>query len=138
MFHEQNERAKQKEDFQKQVRDIKVEQEEYQTQLTEVVHALQDKLKVMEQKSQETVVPLTNHFIMPHGVPQINSTGKVEYKVSKPPELPYFSGTDPVRREEGSFEQWIFQVRGSHANHTEDWIRSGINNSVRGEAQDLV
>ena len=138
MFHEKNERAKQKENFQKQVRDIKVEQEDYQTQLTEVVHALQDKLKVMEQKSQETMVPLPNHFVMPCGVPQINSTGKVEYKVSKPPELPYFSGTDPVPREEGSFVQWIFQVRGLRANHTEDAIRSGIINSVRGEAQDLV
>ena len=106
--------------------------------MTEVVHALQDKLKVMEQKSQKTVVPLPNHFVMPHGVPQINSTGKVEYKVSKPPELPYFSGTDPVPREEGSFEQWIFQVRGSRANHTEDAIRSGIINSVRGKARDLV
>ena len=62
MFHEKNERAKQKEDFQRQVRDIKIEQEDYQTQLTEVVYALQDKLKVMEQKSQETVVPIPNPF----------------------------------------------------------------------------
>ena len=138
MFYKKNEIEKQKEDFKRQVRDIKTEQEDYQTQLTEVVQALQDKLKVMEQKSQETVVPIPNHFIMPRGVPQINSTVQVEYKVSKPPELPYFSGTDPVPREEGSFEQWIFQVRGSHANHIEDAIRSGIIDSVRGEAQDLV
>ena len=103
MFHKKSERAKQKEDFQRQVRDIKVEQEDYQTQSTEVVHTRQDKLKVMEQKSQETVVPLPNHFVMPRRVPQINSTGKIEYKVSKPPELPYFSGTDPIPREEGSF-----------------------------------
>ena len=68
----------------------------------------------------------------------MNALEQLEYKVGKPPELPYFSGTDPTPREEGSFEQWIFQVRGSKANHTEDAIRSGIINSVRGEARDLV
>ena len=41
-------------------------------------------------------------------------------------------------REEGSFEQWIFQVKGSQTQHTEDAICSGIINSVRGEARDLV
>jgi len=59
-------------------------------------------------------------------------------KVSKPPDLPHFSGTEPTPREEGSFEQWVFQVRGSRAHHTEDAVRSGIINSVRGEARDQV
>ena len=60
------------------------------------------------------------------------------FKISKAPELPKFSGAEPVPREEGSFEQWFFQVKGSQSQHTTDAIRSGIVNSVRGEARDLV
>ena len=60
------------------------------------------------------------------------------FKITKAPELPKFSGADPVPREEGSFEQWYFQVKGSQGQHTVDAIRSGIVNSVRGEARDLV
>ena len=60
------------------------------------------------------------------------------YKIAKTPELPKFSGVEPTPREEGSFEQWYFQVKGSQSQHTEDAIRSGIINSVRGEARDLV
>ena len=65
-------------------------------------------------------------------------TGRTVFKISKAPELPKFSGADPVPREEGSFEQWFFQVKGSQSQHTADAIRSGIVNSVRGEARDLV
>ena len=138
MFQEKRERAREKEEFCTQVHDIKKDQEGYQTQLTEVVQALQDRIKLVEQQSRETVTNRINPSLGSRGVPQVNALGQLEYKVGKPPELPYFSGTDPTPREEGSFEQWIFQVRGSKANHTEDAIRSGIINSVRGEARDLV
>ena len=103
-----------------------------------MVQALQDRIKLVEQQSRETITNQTNPSLGFRGVPQVNVLGQLEYKVGKPPELPYFSGTDPTPREEGSFEQWIFQVRGSKANHTEDAIRSGIIHSVRGEARDLV
>ena len=63
---------------------------------------------------------------------------RVMYKIIKAPELPKFSGIEPTPREEGSFEQWYFQVNRSQSQHTEDAIRSGIINSMRGEARDLV
>ena len=78
----------------------------------------------MGQKSLETVNSFQNTFIIPRGVPSLNTAGKIDYKVSKPPDLPYFSGVEPVPKEEGSFEQWIFQVKGSSANHTSDAICS--------------
>ena len=31
-------------------------------------------------------------------------------KINKPPVLPHFSGADPVPKDEGSYEQWRFQV----------------------------
>ena len=68
----------------------------------------------------------------------MKSGERVVYKISKVPELPKFLGIEPTPREEGSFEQWYFQVNGSQSQHTEDAIRSEIINSVRGEARDLV
>ena len=115
---------------------MKREQESYQSQLTEVVQGLHEKIKLMEKNSKEGVTPTTN---APYGMaPRLDEKGNVVYKLSNAPDLPNFSGTEPVPREEGSFEQWIFQVKGSQAQHTEDVIRSGIINSVRGEARDLV
>ena len=90
----------------------------------------------MEKNSKERIVPTTS---VPFGMaPGIDEKVNVVYKNTKTPDLPKFSGTEPVLREEGSFEQWIFQVKGSQAQHTEDAIQSGIINSVRGEARDLV
>ena len=34
-------------------------------------------------------------------------------KINKPPVLPHFSGADPVPKDEGSYEQWRFQVVGA-------------------------
>ena len=31
-------------------------------------------------------------------------------KINKPPVLPHFLGADPVPKDEGSYEQWRFQV----------------------------
>ena len=130
MSRERNDKEWQQEEFHRQVRELRRDQEGYQSQLVEVVHSLQDKLETLEQESQQ---------VLGVGVdPVVATGGSLWPKVRKPPELPYFSGTDPVPREEGSFEQWIFQVRGSSANHTKDAIRSGVINSVRGEARDLV
>ena len=91
---------------------------------------MQEKLETLEQESQRVLELGTNPVVTP--------VEPLWPKVRKPPELPYFSGADLVPREEGSFEQWIFQVRGSSANHTKDAIRLGVINSVRGEARDLV
>ena len=60
MFQEKRERAREKEEFCTQVHDIKKDQEGYQTQLTEVVQALQDRIKLVEQQSRETVTNRIN------------------------------------------------------------------------------
>ena len=136
-IHREKEYQKiQQEEVRNQVQSIKREQESYRSQLAEVVQGLHEKIKVMEKNSREGVAPTTS---VPYGMaPRMDEKGNVVYKISKAPDLPNFSGTEPVPREEGSFEQWIFQVKGSQTQHTEDAIRSGIINSVRGEARDLV
>ena len=43
-------------------------------------------------------------------------------KINKPPVLPHFSGADPVPKDEGSYEQWRFQVMGAQKVCTEEAI----------------
>ena len=59
-------------------------------------------------------------------------------KLMKTPDLPPFSGADPVPKDEGSWEQWEFQVRGFLDTHTLEAVRSVLIHSVRGAARELV
>ena len=70
--------------------------------------------------------------------PQVDKTQNVTNKLMKPSDLPLFSGAKPVPREEGSFNQWMFQVQEALNSHSEEVIRSTIVRSVRGEARELM
>ena len=59
-------------------------------------------------------------------------------KLSTPPNLPTFSGQEPVPSAEGSIEQWLFLVEGALAAHTEEAVRSTVIGSVRGAAHVLL
>ena len=59
-------------------------------------------------------------------------------KLSAPPNLPIFSGQEPVPGTEGSIDQRLFQVKGALATHTEEAVRSAVIGSVRGVACELL
>ena len=59
-------------------------------------------------------------------------------KLSTPPNLPIFSGQEPVPSREGSIDQWLFQVEGALATHTEEAVRSAVIGSDRGAACALL
>ena len=63
-------------------------------------------------------------------IPQASS--RDECKIEKPPQICIFSGSDPIPKDEGSYEQWEFQVRGAMATHTKNSVRAAIVNSLRG------
>ena len=96
-------------------------------ELRELLGHLQDRIGTLERGPVKTE-PRSSISIDVGGSP----------KERKPPALPVFSGSDPVPRDEGNFEQWFFQVQGYLATHTERAMRSAIVGSVRGEARDLV
>ena len=54
------------------------------------------------------------------------------------PGLPLFSGSEPTPCDEGTYEQWKFQVKGMHSSCPESAVRSALITSVRGEASELV
>ena len=58
-------------------------------------------------------------------------------KFSAPPNLSTFSGQEPVPSTEGSTDQWLFQVEGALATHTEEAVRSAVIGLVRGAAHEL-
>ena len=59
-------------------------------------------------------------------------------KLSATPNLPIFSGQEPVPSMEGSIDQWLFQVEGALATHIEEAVRSAVIGSVRGAAHKLL
>ena len=59
-------------------------------------------------------------------------------KLSAPLNLPIFSGQEPIPSTEGSIDQWLFQVEGALATHTEEAVRSAVIGSVRGAACELL
>ena len=59
-------------------------------------------------------------------------------KLGAPPNLPIFLGQEPVPSTEGSIDQWLFQVEGTLATHTEEAVRSAVIGSVRGAACELL
>ena len=58
------------------------------------------------------------------------SGSHVSTKINKPPVLPHFSGADLVPKDEGSYEQWRFQVVGAQKVCTEEAVHSAILRSV--------
>ena len=59
-------------------------------------------------------------------------------KLSAPLNLPIFSGQEPVPSTEGSIDQWLFQVEGALATHTEEAVRSAVRGLVREAAHELL
>ena len=51
---------------------------------------------------------------------------------------PNFSGADPVPKDEGSYEQWRFQVVGAQKVCTEEAVQSAIVRSVWGEVREMI
>ena len=54
------------------------------------------------------------------------------------PGLPLFSGSKPTPHDEGTYDQWKFQVNGMRSSCSEAAVRSALITSVRGEASELV
>ena len=68
----------------------------------------------------------------------MSETHSSPMKLMKTPDLPPFSGADPVPKDEGSWEQWEFQVWGFLDTHTLEAVHSALIHSVRGATRELV
>ena len=60
----------------------------------------------------------------------VKSKTMTEPKSTKPPSLPPFLGTDPTLKEEGTCDQWVWQVREALKTHTVGAVHMGVIQSV--------
>ena len=70
--------------------------------------------------------------------PGYDNSGSPRTRVFKQLTLPRFSGALPVPKGEGSYDQYMFQLKGFHATYTDDAIKSGMIGSITDDARDYL
>ena len=114
---------------------MREDQQEHQQQMMEILEKVSDKVKKVENICSGSVPALEGEYYTP---PVSQMRVNTPSKLSAPPNLPTFSGQEPVPSTEGPIDQWLFQVEGALASHTEEAVRSAVIGSVRGAALELL
>ena len=116
---------------------LQQEQKESQEQMVEILQKFWEEVKKVEEmrthmtpstpvKQEVAKMEMTTED--KQLIPQASS--RDECKIEKPPQICIFSGSDPIPKDEGSYEQWEFQVRGAMATHTKNSVCAAIVNSL--------
>ena len=103
------------------------DQQEHQQQMIEILENVSDQVKKVENMHRGSVTALVGEYFTP---PVSQMRVNTPSKLSAPLSLPVFSGQEPVPSMEGSTDQWLFQVEGALATHTEEAVRSAVIGSV--------
>ena len=103
--------------------------------MIEILEKVSDQIKKVENICSGSILALEGEYYTPPvNQIKVNKPGKF----SAPLNLPIFLGQEPVPSTEGSIDQWLFQVEGALATHTEEAVRSVVIGSVREAAQQLL
>ena len=113
---------------------MREDQQEYQQQMMEILEKVSDQVKKVENIYSGSMPALEREYYAPP--PSQMRVNRLS-KMSAPLNLPIFLGQEPVPSTEGSIDQWLFQVEGALATHTEEAVRSAVIGSVRGAAHEL-
>ena len=113
---------------------LREEKHHYQQQLGQMVEKIGSKIEQLDRKI-DSEVPL-----LPSGIvtPPMGSPRQDVQQLVMAPGLPLFSGSEPMPRDEGTYDQWKFQVNGMRSSCTEPAVRSALITSLRGEASELI
>ena len=127
MFHE-------KEESEREKQQLRVEKIKCQSQLGQMVEKIGSQIEQLDRKIE------SDGPIIPQGIvtPPMGSPRQEVQQLVMAPGLPLFSGSEPTPRDEGTYDQWKFQVRGMRSSCSEAAVRSALITSVRGEASELV
>ena len=103
--------------------------------MMEILEKVSDQVKKVENIcSGSTPVLEGGYYTPPVSQMRINTPSKL----SAPPNLPMFSGQEPVPSVEGSIDRCLFQVEGALATHTEEEVRLAVIGSVGGASHELL
>ena len=114
---------------------MREDQQECQQQMIEILEKVSEQVKKVENVHSGSMPALDGvYYTPPLSWVKVSQASKL----SAPPNLPIFSGQEPVPRTEGFIDQWLSQVEGALATHTEEAVRSAVIGSVRGAACELL
>ena len=103
--------------------------------MIEILEKVSGQVKKVENMCNGSIPALEGEYYTP---PVSQMRMNTPSKLSAPPNLPTFSGQEPVPSTEGSTDQWLFQVEGALATHTEEAVKSAVIRSIRGAARKLL
>ena len=114
---------------------MKEDQQDCQWQMMEILEKVSDQVKKVQNIHSGSMPALEGkYYTPPASQMRINRPSKL----SAPPNLLIFFGQEPTPSTEGSIDQWLFQVEGALATHTEEAVRSAVRGSVSGAAHELL
>ena len=117
---------------------VRAEQAAHTAHLERVLAQFVHKVQKVEELQKNAMAAASAHMVTaPHSTISVVGS-QASTKISKPPARPNFSGTNPVPKDEGSYEQWKFQVTGALKVCTEEAVRSVIIRSMRGEVREMI
>ena len=102
---------------------MREDQQEHQQQMREILEKVSDQVKKVENMCSGLVPALEGEYYTP---PVSQMRVNTPSKLSAPLNLPIFLGQEPVPSTEGSTDQWLFQVEGALATHTEEAVWSAV------------
>ena len=114
---------------------MREDQQDCQQQMMEILEKVSDQVKKVENIHSGSMPALEWEYYTPP-VSQIRVNRPSKF--SALPNLPIFWGQEPVPSTEGSIDQWLFQVEGALATHTEEAVRSAVIGLVREAAHELL
>ena len=106
---------------------IDKEDRENKIKIQDLLDKFKDQVRRIESLSSHTSLPQPIDVPTPIPSQLMHEKGQLLYRT---PNLPTFSGSLPIPKGEGSYEQFIFQVRGFRGNYTDEAIKSSMIGSV--------
>ena len=113
---------------------LQEEKQKYQNQLGQVVEKIGSQIEQLDRKIEVEGPPIPTGIV----TPLLGSPRPEIQQLVMAPGLPHFSGTEPTPRDEGTYDQWKFQVRGMRAACPDSMVRGALITSLQGEASELL
>ena len=130
-------------EFQREKWEMKEEEQRSKLQIQDLLDKFEEQVKRVElMQSRSSVSPVPIDISTPQiSMANLDKPGvskQIQTIFAKMPPLPTFSGVVPVPKGEGSYEQFMFQIRGFKNSYPEEAMKNGIIGSVTDAARDYL
>ena len=146
IFSKMNSLKKETQWLAKEKEELHLEKRQCEEQLATTISQMASKIDQLDRRF-EDAPSIPSGIVTPDQLHEVASPQgeKQQVLVSAPtPQLvmssglPLFSGADPTPRDESTYEQWRFQVKGMRSSAPEHTVKTAVISSVRGEASEAI